>query len=178
VKPGGDGWTAFNRLKRAGLLAGAKALVRTPSGGLHSYYAGTGQRNGKLPRHHIDFRSAGGYVLAPPSRVHGRPYELLDHRAGARGRLDWQAATRLLEPPRPAGKPRGTDAGDLGKLAAWVAAQKEGNRNDGLFWAACRAAETGHGDLGDLVAAAVTAGLAEAEARRTVTSAARRVATR
>ena len=85
VKPDGDGWAAFNRLKRAGLLASAKALVRTPSGGLHSYYAGSGQRNGKLPRHHVDFRSAGGYVLAPPSRVHGRPYELLDHRAGACG---------------------------------------------------------------------------------------------
>jgi hypothetical protein len=106
VKPDGDGWAAFNRLKRAGLLAGAKALVRTPSGGLHSYYGGSGQRNGKLPRHHIDFRSAGGYVLAPPSRVHGRPYELLDHRAGACGHLDWQAAIRLLEPPRPTGRPR------------------------------------------------------------------------
>lgn len=117
-------------------------------------------------------------MLAPPSRVHGRPYELLDHRGGACGRLDWQAATRLLEPPGPAGKPRGRDSGDLGKLAAWVAAQKEGNRNDGLFWAACRAAETGHGDLDDLVAAAVTAGLGEAEARRTVISATRKVATR
>jgi hypothetical protein len=163
VKPDGDGWAAFNRLKRAGLLTGAKALVRTPSGGLHSYYTGSGQLNGKLPRHHIDFRSAGGYVLAPPSRVHGRLYELLDHRAGACGHLDWQAAVRLLEPPRPTGRPRGSDAGDLGKLAGWVAAQREGNRNDGLFWAACRAAETGHGDLEDLVAAAVTA--------RTVTSA-------
>jgi hypothetical protein len=177
VKPDGDGWAAFNQLKRAGLLAGAKALVRTPSGGLHSYYAGSGQRNGKLPRHHVDFRSAGGYVLAPPSRVHGRPYELLDHRAGADGRLDWQAVTRLLDPPKPPpARPRGLAAGDLGRLAAWVAAQQEGNRNDGLFWAACRAAETGHGDLADLVAAAVAAGLAEAEARRTVASAARKVA--
>lgn len=174
----GNGWAAFNRLKGAGLLAGAKALVRTPSGGLHSYYAGTSQRNGKLARHHLDFRSAGGYVLAPPSRVHGRPYELLDHRGGADGRLDWQAVTRLLDPPRPAVMPRGRDAGDLGKLAAWVAAQQEGNRNDGLFWAACRAAETGRGNLEDLVAAAVTAGLAEAEARRTVASAARKVAAR
>jgi Bifunctional DNA primase/polymerase, N-terminal len=176
VKPDGDGWAAFNRLKRAGLLAGAKALVRTPSGGLHSYYAGSGQRNGKMPRHHIDFRSEGGYVLAPPSRVHGRPYVLLDHRAGACGHLDWQAATRLLEPPRPAVRPRRSDAGDLGKLAAWVASQQEGNRNDGLFWAACRAAEAGHGDLDGLVAAAVQAGLSEPEAQRTVASAARKAA--
>lgn len=174
----GDGWAAFNRLKRAGLLAGAKALVKTPSGGLHSYYAGSTQRNGKLPRHHIDFRSAGGYVLAPPSCVHGRSYELLDHRGGSDGRLDWQAVTQLLDPPKRAARPCGRDSGDLGKLAAWVAAQQEGNRNDGLFWAACRAAETGHTDLEDLVAAAVTAGLAEAEARRTVASASRKVAAR
>ena len=58
------------------------------------------------------------------------------------GRLDWQAAARLLDPPRPVpARPHGQATGDLGKLAAWVAAQREGNRNDGLFWAACRAAE-------------------------------------
>lgn len=170
IKPDGDGWPAFNRLKAAGLLAGAKALVRTPSGGLHSYYAGTSQRNGKLPRHHLDFRSAGGYVLAPPSRVHGRPYELLDHRAAADGCLDWQAAVRLLDPPPPPARPRG--GGDLGRLAAWVAAQPEGNRNDGLFWAACRAVEAGH-DPEALVLAATVAGLSEIEARRTIDSARR-----
>jgi Bifunctional DNA primase/polymerase, N-terminal len=180
VKPDGDGWAAFNRLKGAGLLAGAKAIVRTPSGGLHSYYAGTAQRNGKLARHHLDFRSAGGYVLAPPSRVHGKPYELLDHRGGATGRLDWRAVTRLLGPPagisRPARCAQG-HPGDLGKLAAWVAGQQEGNRNDGLFWAACRAVEADHSDLDALVAAAVQAGLSEAEARRTIASAARKAAT-
>ena len=176
MKPDGDGWAAFNRLKAAGMLAGARALVRTPSGGLHSYYAGTSQRNGKLPRHHIDFRSAGGYVLAPPGRVHGRPYELLDHRAGATGRLDWQAVTRLLDPPRPAARPSGQAAAGLGGLAAWVGAQREGNRNDGLYWAACQAIKSGHSDLDDLVSAAVRAGLGEAEARRTVASAARKAA--
>ena len=176
VKPDGDGWAAFNRLKRAGMPAGAKALVRTPSGGLHAYFAGTSQRNGKLPRHHIDFRSAGGYVLAPPSRVHGRPYELLDDRASATGRLDWQAVTRLLDPPKAVVRPQGKAAGDLGNLAAWVAAQQEGNRNDGLYWAACRALEAGHRHLDDLQAAAVRAGLGEDEARRTIASATRRAA--
>ena len=176
VTPDGSGWAAFNRLKAAALLTGARALVKTPRGGLHAYYEGTAQRNGKLPRHHIDFRSAGGYVLAPPSRVHGRAYELLDHRGGG-GSVDWRAACRLLEPPRPP-RPHGDGAGDLGKLAAWVAAQPEGNRNDGLYWAACRAIESGHSDLDDLAAAAVQAGLAEDEARRTVASAARKAAAR
>jgi hypothetical protein len=175
VKPDGNGFAAFNRLKQAGLLAGARAIIRTPSGGLHVYYAGTGQRNGHLPAHHLDFRSAGGYVVAPPSVVNGRPYELLDHRGGADGRLDWQVVIRLLDPPKPLARPGRRDTGDLRKLADWVAALQEGNRNDGLFWAACKAAETGHSDLDDLIAAAVHSGLSEDEARRTVASAARKV---
>ena len=174
VKQDGTGFLAFNRLAAAGLLAGALALVRTPSGGLHAYYCGTGQPNGKLPRHYLDFRGDGGYVLAPPSRVHGRAYELRSHRPGAGGRIDWQAIKHLLEPP-PA-RPRTRRAGSLRGLAGWVEHLHEGDRNDGLFWAACRAAEDGHGALGALADAAVRAGLSEAEARRTVASAARKAA--
>jgi Bifunctional DNA primase/polymerase, N-terminal len=174
VKPDGTGFPAFNRLAAAGLLAGALALVRTPSGGLHAYYRGTGQPNGKLAKHHLDFRGDGGYVLAPPSRVHGRAYELLSHRPGAGGRIDWQAVKQLLE-PAPA-RPRSRRAGSLRSLAGWVEHLHEGDRNDGLFWAACRAAESGHDDLGALADAAVRAGLSEAEARRTVASAARKAA--
>ena len=171
VHESGSGWAAFNRLKSAGLLAGALALVRTPSGGLHAYYQGTGQRNGKLARHHLDFRGAGGYVLAPPSRVHGKPYELLGHRPGTGGKIDWQAIRQLLDPP-PA-RPRRHRGGSLRRLAGWVGSLPEGNRNDGLFWAASRAAEDGHDDLRALVDAAVQAGLSEAEAARTVASARR-----
>ena len=63
---------------------------------------------------------------------------------------------------------------------AFVAALREGNRNDGLFWAACRMheADSTNEDLEQLVAAAVTAGLPEDEARRTVASAARKAAAR
>jgi hypothetical protein len=114
VKPGGSGFSALNRLKRAGLLTGAAALVRTRGGGLHVYYAGTAQGCHSLPRHYLDFKSAGGYVLAPPSRVHGQPYELLDHRAGTAA-LDWQAVRRLLDPPRrrPAARPARPGDGGL-----------------------------------------------------------------
>jgi Bifunctional DNA primase/polymerase, N-terminal len=171
VKPDGDGFAAFNRLKRAGLLTGARALVRTPSGGLHAYYAGSGQPSGRLVRHFLDFKAAGGYVLAPPSEVAGRPYELLDQRAETAG-LDWQAVRRLLDPPSaaPALPPRGTSG--TGALVAFVAGLTEGNRNNGLFWAACRMTEAGNtADLDQLVAAST---LPEAEARRTVASAARK----
>ncbi len=172
VKPGGSGGEAYGRLKRAGLLSGASRLVKTPSGGLHIYFAGTAQGNGRLPARYVDFRSRGGYVLAPPSVVGGRHYELLDAR-DENAAMDWRPARRLLEPPRPTApaRPRaGTE-----RLATWVAALAEGSRNDGLFWAACRAAEAGD-QLEPLLAAAVCAGLPEAEARRTVESAARRAA--
>lgn len=173
VHPGGNGFEAFNRLTRAGLLAGAKAIIRTPSGGIHVYFDGTDQANGRLPRHHIDFRGLGGYVLVPPSTVSGSPYELVEKRA-AHGRLDWQQVRALLEPPR-AAAPRRPAGGDVGHLAAWVEKLPEGNRNSGLFWAACRAVEAG-ADPVALVEAAVTAGLTEIEARRTISSAGRRLA--
>jgi bifunctional DNA primase/polymerase-like protein len=171
----GSGWAGFNRLKRAGLLTGAHALVRTPRGGLHAYYRGTGQPSGSLTRagHFIDFKASGGYVLAPPSAVHGRPYELLDHRA-ADGHLDWQAVRQLLDPPRRPrpSLPHNGGGRDIGRLAEWVAAQAEGNRNAGLYWAARRVIDSGI-DPAELVAAAAQAGLSETEAHRTIGSAQR-----
>ena len=103
--PDGTGFAAYARLRRAGLLTGATAYVRTPSGGLHAYFTGTAQRNGHLPDHHLDFRSAGGYILAPPSHVGGHPYQLLK-TTGAHGTLDWHAVTQLLQPQRQQQRPR------------------------------------------------------------------------
>jgi hypothetical protein len=169
----GNGFAAFNRLTRAGLLDGASAYVRTPSGGLHAYFTGTGQRNGHLPAHHIDFRSTGGYVLTPPSQVDGKPYQLIKSLDGD-SRLDWAAATRLLQPPEQQRRPqiRHDPDGDLGQLARWVARQEQGNRNAGLFWAANRALDADHAaDLSPLAVAARQAGLEEREVQRTLDSA-------
>jgi hypothetical protein len=59
-----------------------------------------------------------------------------------------------------------------GHLARWVAAQPEGNRNAGLFWAANRALEGDPAaDLSPLATAARQAGLPEAEITRTLDSA-------
>ena len=66
------------------------------------------------------------------------------------------------------------------KLAAWVATRPEGDRNGGLFWAACRMAESNYpfqtaaGVLGE---AAQQAGLSDREAAATIRSA-YRIATR
>jgi hypothetical protein len=171
--PAGNGFTAFRRLQQAGLVKGACAYVGTPSGGLHVYFTGSHQRNGHLPGQHLDFRSAGGYVLAPPSRIGGQPYQLIRTFRG-RGGLDWNAVTRLLEPGRQHQRPdpRQAPAGDLSHLARWVAAQPEGNRNAGLFWAANRALDADPAaDLSPLAAAARQAGLADPEITRTLTSA-------
>jgi hypothetical protein len=173
TKNGGSGFAAFGQLQRAGLLSGACAIVGTPSGGIHVYYRGSRQGNGRLPRHFLDFRSHGGYVVGEPSAVNGRAYEVVEKRA-ASGHLDWAAVKQLLDPPNPAAsRPRPGRGSDIAGLAGWVAGLPEGNRNDGLFWAACRAVEAGASDLADLVAAAVSVGLSEREARRTVASAKR-----
>ena len=171
----GNGFAAFARLRSAGLLNGATTYVRTPSSGLHVYFTGTDQRNGHLPAHHLDFRSAGGYVLAPPSRVYGRPYQLL-RTLDNQGSLDWQAATSLLAPARQHQRPAARQSREQGisRLARWVAGQPVGNRNAGLFWAANRALESNQAtDLSPLAAAARQAGLTNPEINRTLDSARR-----
>jgi hypothetical protein len=172
VHQSGNGFAAFNRLKREGLLEGARAYVRTPSGGLHAYFGGSEQTNGRLPEQHLDFRARGGYVVAPPSRVGERSYELVK-AADGQGGLDWGAVTRLLQPERSPRPERAAErASEIGHLVTWVSRLEEGNRNDGLFWAACRALEAGQ-ILDPLAEAALKTGLPEHEIRRTLDSAQR-----
>ena len=171
-----SGFPAWNALKQAGLTGEPQAVIRTPSGGLHAYYRGTTQRNGHLPAHLIDFRSTGGYVVTAPSQVGGRPYAVVSKQASA-ATFDWSAARAHLDPQQErqpqqapqhdAGRPR-----DVSHLAGWLASQGEGNRNEGLFWAANRAIEAGDTEtLGLLAEAARTAGLDAREIDRTIRSA-------
>lgn len=181
VKPGVSGYAAWNTAKAAGLLTGARAIVRTPSGGMHAYYAGTAQRSATIAGRALDFRAAGGYVVAPPSwsGEHGRGYEVLAHQASDAA-VDWQAIRRLVDPepehhrrPRPAPAPAAGRDG-VAHLAGWLASQPEGSRNDRLFWASCRAVEAGDEDtLTALARAAESAGLASREVAATIASARR-----
>jgi hypothetical protein len=173
--PAGNGFLALARLNGAGMLAGASGRTRTPSGGLHVYFPGSHQRSGHLATCHIDFLAQGGYVLVPPSPIDGKPYQLITALPGRDG-LDWDAAVRFLEPARERARElrRQAPSEQVDKLASWVAAQREGNRNNGLFWAANRALETDHAaDLSPLAAAARQAGLTELEITRTLESARR-----
>lgn len=95
----------------------------------------------------------------------------------ATGILDWAEVTRLLEPQRERLiRRRVATIEDPARLVAWVARLEEGNRNCGLFWAACRAVETGQESLlGSLASAAATTGLPDREITRTIVSARRTV---
>ena len=155
--------------------SGVIAMVATPGGGLHTYFSGTSQPSGRLPGHQLDFKAAGGYVLAPPSRIAGRRYRVLLGRDDGPGFLNWAEVTSLLDPD-PDGPARlwAARAGEVAWLAAWVERLEEGNRNSGLFWAACRVVEDGQSDrLGDLAEAAARTGLPRTEIARTIASALR-----
>lgn len=187
VHRSGDGFRNFARVTEMGLTERWAWIVRTPSGGMHAYFAampGGEQRCWSIPSRHIDFRGDGGYVVAPPSMVttsdgSPRPYSLLSIGRDA-GTVDSAGLNRVLAPPTPPPPRNGPPSGMPGaassadRLAAWVASRPEGARNGGLFWAACRLAEAGHDFsqasqlLGD---AAQSAGLPDTEAFRTIKSA-------
>lgn len=183
-KTSGSGFPAFARAREAGLIGSGVAVVRTPSGGAHVYFPADPDRpqpSWQAARAHIDFRGDGGYVIAPPSVV-----TTDDRRAGyvLAGGADRSAApieaTALRDfldprPAHPTASSRGVVRdGDVERLAAWVALRGEGERNRGLFWAACRLAEAGVAPavtLGALGPAAEHAGLPAREVVVTVRSA-------
>jgi Bifunctional DNA primase/polymerase, N-terminal len=170
-----SGFPALRQLKAAGIVGRAAALVRTPSGGAHIYVPGSEQGNGSLRGRHVDFRSAGGYVVAPPSAVGGRPYVVVSHQAHG-DPIDWAKVREHLEPQRerqwePPARLR--DGGqNLDHLVARMADQPEGNRNGFLHWAANRVLDHGQDErLTELAKAAVAAGLDRHEVGRTIESA-------
>ena len=63
-----------------GRFGDTRRVVRTPSGGLHLYYAGALGRNWvRLDGKPVDGRSGpGGYVVVPPSRSANGTYELVE----------------------------------------------------------------------------------------------------
>jgi len=178
-----DGRAAYQRATDAGLVDGAGLLVRTPTGGAHVYFPATPgreQRSWQAATAGVDFRGDGGYIIAPPSRRiidgHVRHYEVADIAAHSVGTVDTARLRDFLD-PRPVAPPRASSNSmdvDSERLAAWVAWRGEGERNRGLFWAACRLAENGVSPadaLDALGAAAHSAGLGDREITTTVRSA-------
>jgi hypothetical protein len=131
-------------------LPGDTLTVRTPSGGLHLYYAAPdgaelrkteGDRGNGLGWK-IDTRAWGGYMVAPGSIVDGRAYEYLCDRAPAA--LPGWLVDRLTPPPlpaaavmpiQPAGRSRYLDAA-IRAEAAKVHQAPSSQRNATLYAAA------------------------------------------
>lgn len=183
-KASGSGFPALDRARRAGLIAGWEAVVRTPSGGAHFYFPADPSRpqsSWQAAGAHIDFRGEGGYVVVPPSQVitgeSRAGYVLTGGPDRSIAPVDAARLRDFIDPrPEPqASRVRGVIRdGDAARLAAWVALRGEGERNRGLFWAACRLAEAGVDPavtLDALGSAAEHAGLPPREVAVTIRSA-------
>lgn len=181
-----DGYRWFGRANRAGLTVGWDVLVSTPSGGMHAYYPvapGTEQqRSWQAAMAGIDFRGDGGYIIVPPSVVQYEDSAVayqLARIAGTPPRPVDASGLRQFLDPRPSPAFRRTTRGprreaDVSRLASWVAARGEGERNRGLFWAACRLAENDipAADAVEVLSAAASqAGLGQREIAATIRSA-------
>ena len=180
------GFAAFERATAAGLVDGELARVRTPSGGMHVYFAASAdrpQRCWQAANAHIDFRGHGGYVIVPPSTLAtdtGRAsYRLYSLSSVDSKSVDAVALRSFIDPRPPRVGTRATvaRAPESSRLAQWVSNLQEGERNSGLFWAACRLVEAGFAPADVEVAlgpSAQTAGLDEREIVATISSASRR----
>ncbi|MFG2144258.1 bifunctional DNA primase/polymerase [Streptomyces sp. NPDC048696] len=183
VKNDVDGIANFERLAHDhGFTVPETVSVTTPSGGLHLWLRGPADRTvpnsaGRLAPG-IDVRGSGGYLVGPGSiTVRGQyvrtpgteGHPIVAAPAEVLQLLALAVSSRTLSPALPVSGRQAI------ALVQFVLDAPDGQRNDRLYWAACRAHETDQGPnmaqaLGD---AAVHIGLPENEARATIASAAR-----
>lgn len=186
----GTGFPVLRTLQRDGLIDGWGLAVRSPSGGVHLYYPSTPDRpqsSWSRGAAHVDFRGTGGYILAPLSTIRGLDGTTSAYEVIARGRrprpVDADTLRDILTPTPPPTPQRqirgdGVDERLTERLAGWVSRLPDGNRNAGLFWAACRLAEAGLSEDETTTAlepAAVSTGLETRETRATIHSAHRTI---
>ena len=116
VKPDGDGWVRHSTGSSGpGLLTGAKALVRTPSGGLHTLLRGqrAAQREAAASSHRLPVR---GRLRAGPAEPRPRPAVRAARPPGGRdrristGRPSAGCSSRPSRPPGRAGTTLATSA--------------------------------------------------------------------
>ncbi len=174
-----SGFAAFQQALSAHLADGEIARIQTPSDGMHVYYwTDIPQRCWQAASAHIDFRGHGGYVIVPPSAINTDrgPVAYRVTSLGKRAeRLDAVALRAFVDPrPVPMSHTRSTGRTSTAALARWVSRLQEGERNRGLFWAACRLFESGTSPrdaMATLVPAAQRAGLETIEILATIRSA-------
>lgn len=182
VKNDVDGRVHLPELKRLGLLNGCKRVARTPSGGWHLFFTPSPRLTNKVRSASLglDVRSTGGYILAAPSFIDTGDYEgAYEDHGETTGSTDeplmWDLIVSVLEPrDEQTGKviallPSERRA-SLASLREWVSHLKEGERNNGMFWAVSRCIENGL-DPHELVEPAMLTGLREEEIEKSINSA-------
>ncbi|TQE19718.1 bifunctional DNA primase/polymerase [Streptomyces ipomoeae] len=180
-KNGVDGVASLAALaEKHGFAVPETTVVATPSGGLHLWFtgpAGAPVRNsaGKLGAG-IDVRGYGGYLVGPGTWTPKGIYRFEERHTIA------ELPDALLALMLPQSDPRPTRVyvpsprrgAVLVGLVKFVLEAGESELNNRLYWAACRAYETGvdaDSISRALVAAAVSLGHPERAAERTVSSA-------
>lgn len=175
VDPRNGGDRSIHRLQAENSALPLTLTSRTGSGGWHLFYGCAGATKGKLAEG-VDIKThATGYVVLPGS-IHpsGRSYQW-HHEVPIAPAPSW--LVDLLQPARRVSGEFTRSSADPSRRARAlrdvVLHAKPGGRNRALFWACCRATETGI-DLNPLIEAGVQIGLSQTEAWRTAQSAARR----
>ncbi|MFF2187275.1 bifunctional DNA primase/polymerase [Streptomyces sp. NPDC058155] len=182
-KNGVDGVASLRALgDEHGFTVPETVVIATPSGGLHLWLTGPAaavvqNSAGKLGPG-IDVRGYGGYLVGPGSWTPTGVYQVAAMHPVAEAP---QALIDLMIPKptpvqarRPVQMPIRRRSAVLTGLIRHILNAPEGQLNNRLYWAACRAFETGVDPAAvtnALVDAAVTAGHPEGAAARTVASA-------
>lgn len=175
-KNGVDGVWELRRLAaKNGIAVPRTVIIKTPSGGFHAWW--TGPADVKVPNRAghlapgVDVRGAGGYLVGPGSRGTSGLYTLASDPDEVVVQPIPQQLLKLLtrgkdRPARPVlTAPAANRVGGgrlLVGLVQFVLDSAQGQRNDRLFWAACKAFE--HAAAGRLEADAVAAALTQAAA--------------
>lgn len=174
IDPRNDGETTWGELNRGQKLP-ETLTTRTGSGGLHLWF--------KLPSNKevrgaagpgVDLKTHRGYLVMPGS-YHPETGGLYVCETWAEPAvLPAWLHSPVFRPTAPRPQPRSSGPGGHGLVGA-VEQATEGNRNNTLFWAACRMLDEGLDLLEEIVGAARNIGLTDGEIARTLDSAEREV---
>ncbi|WP_260639821.1 bifunctional DNA primase/polymerase [Streptomyces angustmyceticus] len=183
TKNGADGLTALRFLaEQHGFPIPPTVTVLTPSGGRHLWLTGPPSPTitnsvGRLAPG-IDIRGAGGYLVGPGSLTARGRYALAPgaphHPAPVPDTL--LALLTASSPSTRREPPYGVPPQPAAALVRFVRASPIGQRNARLYWAACRADDSGLAQelAARLTEAARHTGLSTQEAHATIASATRR----
>ncbi|MGV9337886.1 bifunctional DNA primase/polymerase [Streptomyces sp. NPDC003688] len=175
-KNGVDGvWELRKLAAQHGISVPRTAIISTPTGGFHAWWSGPADvkvpnRAGHLAPG-VDVRGSGGYLVGPGSRGTSGLYSLASDPDSVAVQPIPERLLQLITAGK--GRPAAPVLSDraarrvgggrlLVGLVQFVLDSAQGQRNDRLFWAACKAFE--HAVAGRLAADAAASALTQAAA--------------